>query len=385
MRHRRILILITLALLLKSSLFLFSAVKVPQLKIQADTYSYLESGLSLTSSGIFGKTNEEGPPSYQYYRTPGYPLFLGIVHGWLNIPLNGVVYLQILLTLLSAMIVFKAADKINPQLGTIAFFIILFDPAITLYSLMLLTESVFLFLMSIFLYTMIIYLQGRNKKHLLLSAFILAAATYVRPITFYLGGFLAVFIFVTSFRINLKKSIFHALIFLFTIHSLLFIWQWRNYTHFNNFKFSNINNATVNLKGLYKSYERNEDPISKGLPPIEYYINVGSRNLMSLMTRPASFKNFNSIGIKKVGKVFSYPWIAFWLAGLLLGISKVGKNVSFYFLLIVICYLAAATILGAMWGAGPRFRIPMMPFIAIIAALGWSQIGAKSTKNINKD
>jgi len=371
MRNKRVLILISAAILLKSFLFLFSVSNAPQLKIRPDTYSYLESGMSLISNGVFGTVSEDGSHTYQYYRSPGYPLFLGIFHGSLKIPLNGVIYLQIVLTLLSAMITFKAANKISPQLGTIALFIILFDPAITIYSLMLLTESLFLFLMSILMYTMIVYLQGRDKKHLLLSALTLAAATYVRPITFYLGGVLAVFIFVVSLRGDLKKSIIHGLIFVITVYSLLFFWQWRNYTHFQSYQFSNINNATVNLKGLYKSYGRNEDPVSQGLSPAAYYLNVGSRNFMSLMTRPASLKNFNSRNLKRAGKVFSYPWITFWLLGFILGTSKVGKNVSFHFLLIVICYLAGATVIGAMWGAGPRFRISMMPYIAVIATYGW--------------
>ena len=371
MRNKRILILIVAAILLKSSLFYLSLSKAPELKIQADTHSYLEPGLSLVTDGVFGSLNEDGSYSHQYYRTPGYPLFLGIFHGLLKIPLNGVVYLQIILTLLSAVIVFKTAAKISPQLGTIALIIILFDPAITIYSLMLLTESVFLFLMSIFMYTMITYLQGRNKKYLLLSALTLAAATYVRPITFYLGGILTVLILVSSFGKDPKKSILHACIFVITVYSLLFLWQYRNDTHFKEFQFSNINNATVNLKGLYKSYDRNEDPISQGLPPAAYYVNVGSRNVMSLMTRPASFKNFNSPNLKKVGKIFSYPWIAFWLIGFICGIHKARKNVVFSFLLIVIFYLIGATVIATMWGSGPRFRIPMMPYIAILSAYGW--------------
>ena len=115
MRCRRVLILVSVAILLKSSLFLFSVSNAPQLKIRPDTYSYLESGISLVSNGVFGTVNEDGSHSYQFYRSPGYPLFLGIFHGSLKIPLNGVICLQIVLTLLSAMIPFKAADKISPQ------------------------------------------------------------------------------------------------------------------------------------------------------------------------------------------------------------------------------------------------------------------------------
>ena len=34
--------------------------------------------------------------------------------------------------------------------------------------------------------------------------------------------------------------------------------------------------------------------------------------------------------------------------------------------------LAAVTIVATMWGANERFRVAMMPFIAILAAYGWA-------------
>jgi len=377
MKHKRILILIAAAILLKSSLFVFSALKVPELKIKPDTYSYLESGLSLTSTGKFGVVDEDGSYAYQFYRTPGYPLFLGILHGILKIPLNGVIFLQIILTLLSAIIIFKTADKITPQLGTIAFIIILFDPAITIYSLMLLTESLFLFLISIFLYTMITYLQGQEKKYLFLSALTLAAATYVRPITFYLGGFLAIFILLVFVRKNPIKSIIHSCIFFVIIYSLLFLWQSRNYSHYRKYQFSSIENSTIQSQGIYKSYSHNQDPISQDLPPVPYYMNVTSRCFLSLYTRPVSMKYFESNAIKRVGKIFSYLWISFWMIGFIRGLSKMNKNKYFFFLLLVISYLTVVTIVGIMWMADGRFLIPIMPYIAIIAAYGWGQFWEK--------
>jgi len=191
---------------------------------------------------------------------------------------------------------------------------------------------------------------------------------------------LTLFIFSTNIKSGFKKKFIHACIFVITVYSLLFLWQWRNNEHFQKFQFSNIDNATVNSQGLYKSYERNEDPYSKGLPPTLYYLNVASRNLMSLMTRPVSFKYFGSDNLKKIGKIFSYPWIAFWLIGLILGVSKAGGNISYQFLLIVILYFIAATIVGTMWGSGARFRVPMMPFIAIISSCGWIWLKAKYQK-----
>jgi hypothetical protein len=281
------------------------------------------------------------------------------------------IFIQILLTIAAALITLAAANKINPQLGKISFIIMLFDPSIALYSLMLLTETLFLFVMSVFLYTMVLYLKNKETKHLLLSALLLTTATYIRPIGIYLGVAIGAFIFFTTCRKNLKKSLFHAGIFMITIYCLIFAWQWRNYNHFHEYRFSNIGNATVNLKGLYKSYERNEDPYSQNLSPIPYYINVSSRCLMSLFTRPASYKYFDSKPVKRIGKAVAYPWILFWITGLAAGSIKIGKNISFHFLLLVILYFSATTVVGAMWGADARFRMPMMPYIAILSAYGW--------------
>jgi len=381
MINKKTVVLIAVAILFKSALFLFSATKVPQLKIRNDTHWYLGSGLTLVSEGVFGAKNKDGSFSHQYYRTPGYPLFLGIFHGILKIPLNGIILLQILLTIFSSVIIFKTANIIDPKLAPLSLFIILFDPAITVYSLMLLTESLFLFLISYFLYTMVKYLQKQKIKYLLLSALILAAATYVRPISFYLGGTLAIFILITTYSKSLKKSIVHACVFVVIVHSLLFLWQWRNYNHFHEFQFSNIENSTVGSQGIYKSYSHNQDPISAGLSPVPYYLNVTSRCLLSLYTRPVSFKYFELKPIKKIGKIFSYLWIAFWLSGFLRGISKMDNNKYFYFLLLVICYFTAATVLGIMWMADGRFRVPMMPYIAILSAYGWGWLCNKKTSN----
>ena len=131
---------------------------------------------------------------------------------------------------------------------------------------------------------------------------------------------------------------------------------------------------------MYKSFERNNDPISKGLPPAAYYCNVTARCFLSLFTRPATFKYFGNRALTVAGKIFSYPWIAFWMAGLLVGLAKMRGNVNYYFLAFMIFYFTATTIVATMWGSGPRFRIPMVPFIAILSAYGWQKIRSQEKR-----
>ena len=61
----------------------------------------------------------------------------------------------------------------------------------------------------------------------------------------------------------------------------------------------------------------------------------------------------------------------FWLTGLVLGLFRVRKNIYLQFILCCASYFVVVSICGAMWIAGERFRVPIMPFIAVISAHGW--------------
>ncbi len=375
--------LIILALVLKMFLFAYAAKYVPQAKFKPDSDLYLKTATTLISQKAFAVVNDNGTLNYVMYRTPGYPLFLGVFHDLFQIPLNGIILIQILLTLLVVVVVYKSASYIDPALATLAGLIILFDPAITVYSLMLLTESLFLLFISLFMLVFILYMKFFKVRWLALAALLLIIATYVRPVSYYLGLLVSLFIICIFIRQAPKKALVHAVLFFVIVYSAIAIWHFRNYAHFKQNTFSTITNATISRThgtGLLHSYQKTNDPRWKVMPPVAYYINMGSRSLLSLWTRPASFKDFNSLALKYAGKVFSYLWIVFWLGGFLKGLTKIKGNQYFYFLFLVICYFTVVTVLATMWGATARFRIPMMPFIAIISAYGW--LSLRKVKNV---
>jgi hypothetical protein len=45
-----------------------------------------------------------------------------------------------------------------------------------------------------------------------------------------------------------------------------------------------------------------------------------------------------------------------------------------YFQLFTILYFTIVSIAGGMWVVGERFRVPIMPFIAVISAYGWMSL-----------
>ncbi len=366
--------LIILAILIKLSLFVFVSIHAPQGKMLPDSETYLKTASVLASKAAFATQDKSGALSYEILRTPGYPLFLAFFKEILKIPLDGIVFLQIIMTILTAFIVYRTALEIDRGIALLSVVIILFDPPITIFSLTILTETLFLLLISLFMLSFTLYLKHRRIKYIIFSALLAAAATYVRPVSYYLGLALILFILCMSKKGELKKYIIHAMVFGVVVYSLLGAWQARNYFKYNDTAFSSAGRHNLSTQGLFKSYARNKDSYTKNMAPFPYYVNVSFRCLMSLMTRPGNFKYFQSEGLKVGSFIFSYPWMVFWLSGFLMGAFRIKRNIYLWFMLLVAVYFIITSIGALMWGVGERLRVPMMPFIAIISAYGWRVI-----------
>jgi hypothetical protein len=373
-------IIVVLAIIIKLSLFVFATMTAPQGKLLPDSHGYLKLSEMLSSKGVFASQDSSGNLIFETFRTPGYPLFLAVFHGLMKIPLDGIILIQIAMTLLTAFTIYKTALIVEPKIAFLSTAIILLDPPITIFSMTILTESLFLLLISIFMYLFVLYLKTTNSRaplkvpyyYLSLSALVLVAAAYVRPIGYYLGLIVAPFIFYVNKRENLTRSITHAIIFLAVTYGLLFVWQYRNYVMCGDFAFSSVEKADLSSMGLFKSYARNADIHTKGMAPLTYYVNTSFRCLMSIMTRPGNFKYFQCEPLNLGSFVFSYPWMIFWLSGFILGLINLKRNKFFQFMGLAIFYFTATSIIGVMWCVGERFRVPIMPFIAIISAYGWT-------------
>ena len=378
-RHRKwrakqsqyVLLIIIFALIIKLSLFAFAAVHAPQGKLLPDSQGYLKLSDMLASMGVFANQEGSGNLIYETFRTPGYPLFLAIFHVLMKIPLDGIILIQIAMTLLTAFITYKTALEIAPKIAFLSAAIILYDPPITIFSLTILTESLFLLLISLFMFNFMRYLKNRNVGYAILSALILAVTTYVRPVSYYLGFFIALFIIYANGRQNFKKAFAHAMIFVLIVYSLLGIWQVRNYMRCHDTGFCRAERSDLSTQGLFKSYTRNTDPYTKNMAPLPYYINASLRSLVSLMTRPGNFKYFECEPLTIAGLILGYPWMVFWLSGFIIGVIRMRRSIYIQFMLLVALYFIITSIGAQMWIMGTKLRVAMMPFIAIISAYGW--------------
>lgn len=164
-----ILIITIIAFCIKFSLFAYMLIFSPGAKFQPDSTDYINTGIMLVSQGVFAQDNS-GTPVYELRRTPGYPLFLGILHGIMRIPFEGVIFLQLLLTMLAAFITYKTALEIDKRIAFLSGAIVLFDLPTAMFSLQILTEALFLLLISLFMFVFVRYLRNRKVKLVILSA-----------------------------------------------------------------------------------------------------------------------------------------------------------------------------------------------------------------------
>jgi len=193
--------------------------------VENDTESYLAPAQALLTSGVFSTANHP-----EIVRTPGYPLFLipGLVSGHLK---TVTITLQIAISTLTVFLVYLTSRVLFSE--TIAYSCASFyaiEPLSVFYSSQLLSETLFSFMVVLFLYLFARYLKQPRVPMLIAGALVLAAATYVRPISYYLSIILVPIVFYTSARIHRRsKAMIHALSFLLVCLTVLVPWQIRNY------------------------------------------------------------------------------------------------------------------------------------------------------------
>jgi len=225
-----------------------------------------------------------------------------------------------------------------------------------------------------FMFFFVLYLKCKKTGYLILSALILAAAAYVRPIVYYLGFALAFFMIYANGLKGLRKCVGHALIFVLIVYSLLGIWQVRNYIRCHDAGFCYAERFDLSYQGLFGNYTRNTDALTQGMSPLPYYISVSFRSLVSFMTRPGNFKYFECEPLTIGGLILGYPWMVFWLSGFIIGAVRSRRNIYIQFMLFVTLYFIVASVGTQMWIMGTKLRVAMMSFIAIISAYGWSSL-----------
>src|SRR6266702_224546 len=190
---------------------------------QGDTASYIQPGKNLILHGIYATG---GLPEID--RTPGYPIFVtlsGMLFG--NVLLA--VAMQIVVASISLLLVSKIAARSFPngRTGVAAAWLYAFEPVSICYTIRLVPESLFVMLLLIVIERLLAFYSNSRLSTLGMAGVSLAAATYVRPVSYYLAFALAAGLALTVSRQRGLRWKAPAVLLLSTLPWLA-LWQVRN-------------------------------------------------------------------------------------------------------------------------------------------------------------
>lgn len=205
---------------------------------QADTMSYLAPGRNLLFHGRFVA---DGVPDL--VRTPGYPLFLAIT-SLAGLPAAAVA--NVILSSLSVILVWRLSRTVfdDQRIAIGAAWIFAFEPVSIVFSVILFSETLFLTLFLLSMERIVEFLRGRSLGVLAVSGLWLAAATFVRPVTYYLPIALALGLLALLARVPGLRWKAPAVL-LISVMPWLAAWQVRNWVETGYGGFSSI--KEVNL------------------------------------------------------------------------------------------------------------------------------------------
>jgi 4-amino-4-deoxy-L-arabinose transferase-like glycosyltransferase len=205
--------------------------------MQGDTSSYIEPGQNLIHHHAYSQTRgSELVPELD--RTPGYPLFL-ILTGAVSGNTLYAVFAQILISLLSLVLVFRIGAKVFPErdAGVAAAWLFAIEPISVLYTVRLMPETLFVLLLLLTLDRLLSFYKTSRLTTIVEAGLALAAATYVRPVSYYLVVPIAVgLMFVSPRGLRWKAPV----LLLITVIPLLALWQVRNFLETGYSGFSSI-------------------------------------------------------------------------------------------------------------------------------------------------
>lgn len=186
-----------------------------------DTASYLEPGRNLLLHGRFftGLLPEID-------RTPGYPLFLAVA----SLPgIAAAAVVQVILSAFTVVLVWRLARAVfeDDRIALTAAWLFVFEPVSIIYSVRLMPETLYLALLLLSLERMVVFLRCRRLRMLAAAGLWLAAATFVRPVSYYLPIALAVGLFAVLARVPGLRWKASAVL-LLSVIPWLAVWQTRN-------------------------------------------------------------------------------------------------------------------------------------------------------------
>lgn len=409
----------------------------PERLIAQDSAAYERLALSILRDGRY-TAEVGGEMQPDVIRTPGYPAYVASVYALFGLDRFWPLAIQVALSALALVPLYWMGAMIwSPATGFVAAVLYALDYISLLASQMLLTDSLYVFtLLSALSLGVAALLKERGIQWLLLGfGILLAAATLIRPVSYYLiAPVLAGFVIVFASRCGLKRAAFLGFLVLLPWVLIVGGWQARNYVVAQTTELSAIKGINLmryrgayiiarrdgipllearkvfrseipgldNMSGSEKSdaYTRKAVELIKTYPG---YAAAGQlRGTAQLLLVPGEAEVLRFAGLdspdpgaagdllRLPGDAFVHKWVlqhpgflvAFTLAFLYLVVLYAGSGLSMVRLFkekgphtsaqLLLVGVALYLVLVAGGPEGyPRLRMPVTPLAALFAAAGW--------------
>jgi 4-amino-4-deoxy-L-arabinose transferase-like glycosyltransferase len=247
-QYRGLLMLLLLSLGWKLALWGTLLTMDPGRFLDRDSASYHEPARALLQLGRF-VASPETPELVETMRTPGYPLFLaGVYLVWGEYQPMAIL-VQILLSLGTMALVYRIACMLwNTGTALLATLLLALDITSFTYALKLMSETLFTLLLIAMVVAGIYLIKSPRKLHwAFLVGVLLAAATFVRPISYYLLVPLVLLYLGIGITQRWRRSQLLLAMALLVLPFLLLIggWQVRNYLLTGSAQYSSVEGVNL--------------------------------------------------------------------------------------------------------------------------------------------
>lgn len=232
-------IILGLAFLVRIIYFIGIVIRNPDGIYVFDSYGYWQIAFNLKEYGIFSQSYNL-PIEPDYYRTPIYPLFIMLAE-WIGPEGFSIIALQIIISIVTCYYTYKIAQELTGSsfIANVSALIVAIDVPSIVMSTLVLTETLFTCLLVICLYLFIKYLKNKDLKLLIFTSLLCGIAILCRPIVFFLP-FLFSFFLLFSGRKQKIKMFTHLIVFALFTFITITPWLVRNKIVFNHFFLSVI-------------------------------------------------------------------------------------------------------------------------------------------------
>ncbi len=236
---------------------------------EGDAHEYYVLGHVLHDTGRFSLTATSSP---EYFRTPGYPLFIAVI---LSIFKNdlAVPLAQIVLVALSALCLFALGEKIFSRgVGVVATILYILNPMTITQSFRTTTETLFVCVLigAVF----VLMRKEPTRRATVAGGALLGFLALVRPIGLFIIPLFLLWI-VLVYRKRWNVMIRHGLLFMLGVAMVLLPWLYRNEVYARHFSLSSISTYNMLFYNVLE-FEHQRTGISKDILHAQMVQRIGS-------------------------------------------------------------------------------------------------------------